>query len=47
VTGLFANHVSDEWSLAYGGVVTLVCVVVLVGARRAARVAPEPVWAAD
>lgn len=47
VTGWVADHVSDEWSLAYGGVVTLVCVVVLVGARRAARVAPEPVWAAD
>jgi MFS family permease len=47
VTGWVADTVSDEWSLAYGGVVTLVCVVVLIGVRRNARVAPEPVWAAD
>jgi MFS family permease len=47
VTGWIADNVSDEWSLAYGGVITLVCVGVLVGVRRSARVAPEPVWAAD
>jgi MFS family permease len=47
ITGWVADHVSDEWSLAYGGVITLVCVAALVGVSRPARVAPEAVWAAD
>jgi hypothetical protein len=38
--------VSDEWSLAYGGVITLVCVAVLVAIhltpRRAPRHSPPP-----
>jgi MFS family permease len=47
ITGWVADNVSDEWSLAFGGVITLACVAVLAGVRRNARVAPETVWAAD
>lgn len=34
VTGWVADHVSAEWSLAYGSVITLVCVAVGVAVRR-------------
>jgi MFS family permease len=34
ITGWIADHVSAEWSLAYGSVIALVCVVVGAEARR-------------
>jgi MFS family permease len=46
ITGWIADNVSDEWSLAYGGVITLMCVAVLVAIhltpRRAPRHSPPP-----
>ncbi|MGA1366022.1 MAG: MFS transporter, partial [Ilumatobacteraceae bacterium] len=34
ITGLIADSISPEWSLAYGGVVALVCAAVAVVAWR-------------
>jgi len=34
ITGLIADHISPEWSLAYGGVITLICAAVTALAWR-------------
>ena len=34
ITGLIADYVSPEWSLAYGGVITLICAAVAALAWR-------------
>lgn len=42
VTGWIGDHVSIEWALGYGGVVTLLCVPLLMKARAATRAELQP-----
>jgi MFS family permease len=42
ITGWIADHISAEWSLGYGSVITLVCVAIGATARRRSVAASVP-----